>query len=199
MTGSLGFEDSYALGMREDDAVRLNVTRISDLRAHPRLRLGFSEEFLHRGDGWPKLKRRYRLPPDRRETARSRPGLPGACGRDSTPRTSTRRTPKSLTTHLRALADDLGISHLSAVLLYRLDLLRRSPPAGRRCVVSRDASRWTQQRLNARVKLERVSERAVAFHFLATTLRIEGEAAPEGRGRRVGRYVVEHLAWFWRH
>jgi len=41
--------------MREDDAVRL-IDAVSDLRAHPRLRLGFSEEFLHRGDGWPKLR-----------------------------------------------------------------------------------------------------------------------------------------------
>jgi len=50
------------------------------------------------------------------------------------------------------------------------------------------------RRLNERVKLERVSERDVASDFLATTLRVEGEANPEGRSRRVGRYVVEHLA-----
>ena len=62
MTGSLGFEDSYALGMSERDASRLGVTRISDLRGLPRLRLAFSEEFLHRRDGWPTLRKRYGLP-----------------------------------------------------------------------------------------------------------------------------------------
>ena len=35
MTRSLGFSDSYALGMREDAADRLHVRTISDLRDHP--------------------------------------------------------------------------------------------------------------------------------------------------------------------
>src|SRR5262249_25371609 len=62
MSGVLGFDDSYALGMKEADAARLHVTRLSDLRGLPRLRLAFSEEFLHRRDGWPTIEERYRLP-----------------------------------------------------------------------------------------------------------------------------------------
>src|SRR5262245_55124680 len=62
MTGSLGFENSYALGMSQSEADRLKVRRISDLRTHPELRLGFSEEFLHRDDGWQRLRMRYGLP-----------------------------------------------------------------------------------------------------------------------------------------
>ena len=41
---ALGFENGYALGMREDVADRLGIRRISDLRAHPGLRFGFSSE-----------------------------------------------------------------------------------------------------------------------------------------------------------
>ncbi|HVQ25058.1 MAG TPA: glycine betaine ABC transporter substrate-binding protein, partial [Planctomycetota bacterium] len=58
----LGFEDSYALGMREENAARVGVARISDVAAHPELRLVFSSEFMSRADGWPALQRAYQLP-----------------------------------------------------------------------------------------------------------------------------------------
>ena len=196
MTDSLGFENSYALGMRGADAVRLKVTRISDLQDHPRLRLGFSEEFLHRDDGWPSLRIRYRLP-----QAEVRPldhdVAYRALAAGDIDATDLYTTDAEIPYyHLRVLADDLQqFPVYRAVVLYRLDLLQRSPstvPAlqalqGRIAVDD-------MQRLNARVKLQRVSERAVASDFLAKTLRIEGRVASEGRARRVGRYVMEHLA-----
>jgi osmoprotectant transport system permease protein len=62
MSRSLGFSNSYALGMRADVARRLGIRTISDLRNHPDLRYGFSEEFKERpGDGWRPLKRSYGL------------------------------------------------------------------------------------------------------------------------------------------
>src|SRR5262249_43511430 len=36
----LGFDDSYAIGMRSSEAKRLGVSRLSDLVAHPELRFG---------------------------------------------------------------------------------------------------------------------------------------------------------------
>src|SRR5579859_4777260 len=41
MTRPLGFNDTYALGMREDLANRLEIRTISDLAHHPELKLGF--------------------------------------------------------------------------------------------------------------------------------------------------------------
>ena len=60
----LGFNDSYALAMREPVAEALGVRTISDLaRVAPgRLRLGFSHEFLARADGWPALRAAYSMP-----------------------------------------------------------------------------------------------------------------------------------------
>src|SRR5204862_7167485 len=58
----LGFNDTYAIGMRKEVAARLGIQKISDLRAHPNLRLGFSSEFMNRTDGWPGLRQRYWLP-----------------------------------------------------------------------------------------------------------------------------------------
>jgi osmoprotectant transport system permease protein len=59
----LGFNNSYALAMREADAQRLGIATISDLaRSTAPLRLGLSHVFLVRADGWPALQRAYGLP-----------------------------------------------------------------------------------------------------------------------------------------
>ncbi len=57
----LGFNNTYALAMRADDARAKGVGRLSDLKVHPELRLGLSQEFIGRADGWPGLKRTYDL------------------------------------------------------------------------------------------------------------------------------------------
>ncbi|TFZ03404.1 glycine betaine ABC transporter substrate-binding protein [Ramlibacter rhizophilus] len=59
----LGFNNSYALAMREDDAARLGIETLSDLaRAGASLRFGLSHEFLQRADGWNALKAAYGMP-----------------------------------------------------------------------------------------------------------------------------------------
>lgn len=59
-----GFNNTYALAMREDQAQKLGVKTISDLArlAPGALKLGLSHEFQVRADGWPALKRAYGLP-----------------------------------------------------------------------------------------------------------------------------------------
>ena len=62
----LGFNNTYALAMREDDARRLGIESISDLARLPpaqlqALRWSLSHEFLQRSDGWPGLRRAYGL------------------------------------------------------------------------------------------------------------------------------------------
>ncbi|HMO47972.1 MAG TPA: glycine betaine ABC transporter substrate-binding protein [Rubrivivax sp.] len=62
----LGFNNTYALAMREADAARFGIDSISALARLPaaeaaRLRFGLSHEFLVRADGWPALKRAYGL------------------------------------------------------------------------------------------------------------------------------------------
>ncbi|PEN13544.1 amino acid ABC transporter permease [Longibacter salinarum] len=66
MTDPLGFNNTYAIGMRADHADSLGIRTIGDLRNHPNLELGFSNEFMERGDGWPSLRRTYDLPHDAR-------------------------------------------------------------------------------------------------------------------------------------
>jgi glycine betaine/choline ABC-type transport system substrate-binding protein len=61
MSDPLGFNDGYALAVSRDTAARLGLRNISDLKAHPELRLGFTHEFLGRADGFPGLAQRYGL------------------------------------------------------------------------------------------------------------------------------------------
>lgn len=58
----LGFENTFALVMRGEDARRLGIRRISDLATHAAtIRPGFGYEFLEREDGFPGLVKTYGL------------------------------------------------------------------------------------------------------------------------------------------
>jgi osmoprotectant transport system permease protein len=60
----LGFHNGYALAMREERAKALGIRTLGDLAKHPGLKLGLSQEFIGRKDGWPGLKGAYQLPFD---------------------------------------------------------------------------------------------------------------------------------------
>lgn len=58
----LGFENTYAVAVREETATRYGLRTISDLaRASGRLRAGFTSDFIGRPDGLPGLRRAYGL------------------------------------------------------------------------------------------------------------------------------------------
>src|ERR1700682_3921697 len=126
----LGFNNTYALAMRGDDARTKGIARLSDLKAHPELRLGLSQEFIGRADGWPGLKLAYDLPfatprgPDpglAHEAIAERPV--GAMDIYST-------DAKIDKYGLTVLADDRQyFSRFDAGLLYRADLPQRFPRA----------------------------------------------------------------------
>src|SRR5438093_4037991 len=58
----LGFNNTYAIALRGDDARAKGIAKLSDLKTHSELKLGLSQEFIGRADGWPGLKRAYELP-----------------------------------------------------------------------------------------------------------------------------------------
>jgi len=57
----LGFENTFALVVRGEDAKRLGMAKISDLAAHPELKPGFGYEFVERKDGYRGLVEKYGL------------------------------------------------------------------------------------------------------------------------------------------
>ena len=189
MTAPLGFDNTYALGMRADRALDLGVNTVSDLAAHPGLRIGLSNEFMQRADGWPGLREAYSLP-----------HMPNGLDHDL----AYRGLESGAVDVIDLYSTDAEIAHYGlvvldddrryfpsyqAVYLYREDISRRAPDwtAALDAMAGRiDAA--TMRRLNARVKLDRQSESAVAAGWL-------GVDAPKTRGRmaRVARRTVEHL------
>lgn len=58
----LGFDDTYALAVKEDYAQKYNLRRISDLvKVQGDIKAGFSYEFMDRKDGWTRLAEAYHL------------------------------------------------------------------------------------------------------------------------------------------
>lgn len=126
---NLGFNDGYALAMRADTAARLGITKLSDLARHPTLRLGLSNEFIGRADGWAGLARRYGL-------QQQPTGLDHGLAYDAAAGGQTDvidiYTTDAKIDHLglRVLDDDGGhFPRYDAVLLYRLDVPQRFPKA----------------------------------------------------------------------
>jgi osmoprotectant transport system permease protein len=130
MSRPLGFNNTYALGIRETFAAQLGIRKISDLRQHPELKFGFSNEFMERGDGWPSLRDHYQLP--QKEVT----GLEHALAYRGLENGSIAVTdlystdPEIRYYDLRILEDDLGhFPHYRAVFLYRAELAERAPEA----------------------------------------------------------------------
>jgi len=61
ITKPLGFNNTYAIGLKSDLAEKLGIQKISDLKNHPELKFAFTNEFMNRNDGWPGLKKAYHL------------------------------------------------------------------------------------------------------------------------------------------
>jgi len=196
MSRPLGFNNTYALGMRPAQADSLKIRGISDLRAWPDLRFGFTNEFMDRGDGWPGLKRHYSLP---QRNVRGLDHDLAYRGLDSgdLDLTDFYSTDAEIAYYgFRVLEDDLGyFPAYRALILYREDLERRAPELVSRLLrLEGKIDAASMNRLNARVKIERVSETQTAAEFLRERLGVEGEIETEGFGRRLLDRTREHLA-----
>ena len=191
MTAGLGFNNTYVIGVRPQTADELGLATVSDLRSHPDLRFGFSNEFMNRGDGWPALRDRYRLPQtdvvglDHDLALR-------ALANASIDATDLYSTDADIAQYgFRMLADDLGhFRRYDAVLLFRDELNRRAPAvveALRGLAGTIDEARMIE--MNRRVKIEREPEAAVAAAFLDVAA-----PAQETFVQRQLRLLGEHLS-----
>ena len=168
----LGFNDSYAIAVTREARDRYGLRSISDLAAHPELRLGMTHEFLGRQDGWPGLARHYAL--RMRNVVGIQHELAYAAlaeGRiDATDIYTTDAQIERL--GLTVLEDDRKFfPRYDAVWLYRLDLATREPRA--LAAMKRLTGRINEARMiraNARVVLGRVPYPESADSLLAEVL-----------------------------
>ena len=191
----LGFNNTYAIGMREDVAQRLGIRTISDLRDHTDLVLGFSNEFMDRGDGWPSLRDVYKLPhTDVRGLQHDLAYR--ALQSDDIHAMDLYSTDAEIEYYgLRVLLDD--VEHFptyNAVLIYRPDLAVRAPAVIKALTRLEGAiDGATMSGLNKRAKIDRVSEDQVAADFLETTLRVSSEVVEVTILGRLLQRTREHL------
>lgn len=191
ISDTLGFNNTYAIGMRGETAARLTIRRISDLAAHPELRFGLSSEFLNRADGWPGLRARY--------------GLAGVDVRGMNHALAYRALASGAIDVLDLYSTDAEIAYYGlvtldddrgyfptydAVFLYRLALRRSAPEF----VAALDALAGhidapAMQRMNAEVKIDGRDEASVAAEFLGVAARTDAD----GFWTRLGARSVEHL------
>ena len=195
MTHPLGFNDTYALGMTDAAAAKLSIRTISDLRKHPGLRFGFSNEFIDRKDGWPALRTTYALP--QTDVAGLDHDLAyRAVAAGKTDVIDLYSTDAEIAFyHLRVLDDDQRLfPEYQAVYLYRLDLTQHAPAmiaALRRLENSIDASQMIA--MNAAAKLQGVPETRVASDFLLSALQTRTNADDVTLAGRLWLRTREHL------
>ncbi len=175
----LGFNNGYALAMRAERAQALGIRTLGDLAKHPALKLGLSQEFIGRADGWPGLKAAYGLPfatPAGLDHGLAYEAL--AAGRIDVMDIYT--TDAKIERYgLRALEDERGyFPRYDAVLFYRLDLPGRAPQAWARLQkLERRIDERTMIRLNAAAELQGRS-------FAEAAALLDDDSSRETAGRR---------------
>ena len=192
MAGPLGFEDTYAIGMRRPDAARLGIRSLSQLAKHPELEIGLTNEFLRRRDGWPRLRQVYGFSDahvrgmDHQLAYRAlRSGNIAATDLYST-------DPEIQAAELVVLEDDRrAFPRYDAVLLYRAVV----PEPAVRALASLEGAIPAQEMIamNARALLDHVPEAQIASDFLRTKFGVASEAKSLGAWQRIWRRTVEHL------
>ena len=168
---SLGFNNTYALAMAQEQAARLGINRISDLVAHPGLRFGLTQEFIGRADGWRGLRAHYSLPFDTPRGVDH--GLKfGAVTAGQLDVIDVYSTDAAIEGHrLRVLVDDRAyFPRYDAVLLYRTGLEQRLPRTHAALVALQGRlDDVTMRRLNARAEIGGERFGAIAATFVAGT------------------------------
>lgn len=192
MTGELGFNNTYALVMTKERAGQLGISKISDLKAHPELKVGVSHEFLERKDGWKPLTARYALAmPDVKGIDHSLAYAALKSGAiEITDAYST--DAKIAEDNLLVLDDDLGyFPQYKAVFLYRKELPEKAVSALASMEGTLNESRMTA--LNA--EAERTKDYAAAAQrYLTEQAKTAVAAVPtESIAAKIVRLTLQHL------
>src|SRR5215831_15057850 len=182
----LGFNNTYALAIRGEDARAKGISRLSDLKSHPDLRLGLSQEFIGRADGWPGLKRAYDLPFDTPRGLDHGIAYEAIAGRQVDAIDIYSTDAKIDKYGLTVLDDDRKyFPRYDAVLLYRADLPQRLPKTWAALAKLEgtidDAS---MRKMNAAAELDGKDFASIATSFL--TKQAAAPAAAQAPAKRAG-------------
>lgn len=191
----LGFNNTYAIGVSEELARRLGLTKISQLKSLPDLAFGFTNEFLNRIDGWPGLRDHYQLP-QRQVTGLDHDLAYRALSSGEIDLTDLYSTDADIAYyHLRVLEDDRHyFPEYQAMFLYRADLAGRAPQLVQ--IFDELANSLTDdqmRQLNARAKLNHEPEALIAADFLDQKFGWQAHNVSDNLWRQLGRNTLDHL------
>lgn len=188
----LGFNNTYALGMRSARALELGIRTISDLAKFPELRIGVSSEFRHRQDGWPGLRLAYRLG-HRRVSGLDHDVAYRALEQGDIDVTDLYTTDAEIPYYdLATLRDDLGyFPNYQAVILYRLPLREKFQPVLDK--LAGKISETSMIEMNRRGKIDKTPPNQIAADFLRQSLAENVEIFHTTVAQRMVRTTLAHL------
>lgn len=195
MSKSLGFANTYAFGMKEEEAERLSITSISDLKAHPNLRFGFSSEFMERADGWPGVRASYDLP-HTNVTGMDHELVYKGLAKGAIDVAELYTTDGEIAHYdLRVLKDDKEhFPEYEAVLLFRKDAIERYPKLKdvmRQMEGSIDEA--TMAKFNAMSKIGGQTEQTVSQKMLGEVYAVDAALGETTLAERIRDRSMEHL------
>ncbi len=194
-TYPIGFNNTYALGMKREQAEELGIQSISDLKNHPALRFGFTNEFLDRNDGWKGLKERYEF--DEVDVTGLDHDLAyrglEAGNIDVIDLYSTDAEIEYYS--LVSLEDDQQFFPIyEAVFIYRKELEELYPDfINKLKQTAGTIDEQTMSSMNAAVKIEGESDSEVAAVYLSTTFNIRTEIEKESIWKDLWKHTLDHL------
>lgn len=191
----LGFNNTYAIGMKKEEAEKLGIEKISGLRKHPNLKFGFTNEFMDRKDGWRGLQRLYNLPQTNVNGLDHDLAYRGLAS-SSIDVIDLYSTDAEINYYnLKVLEDDLNyFTDYQAVLLYRKDLAKYYPQVVETLQKLINAISESQMiEMNSDVKLNGKSEELVAAHFIKNKFSIESNYVESTFLSRLWHNTKEHL------
>lgn len=195
ITNPLGFNNTYALGMREKEAEELGITKISDLAVHPELKHGYSNEFMDREDGWPGVKKTYELAPNS-VTGLDHDLAYRGLEAGNIDVIDLYSTDAEIDYYdIKVLKDDRNFfPEYQAVFVYRKELEEKRPEVID--LIKKMEGKIAENRMvemNAAVKIEGRNSRKVASGFIEQTFGISTEVASDGMWQRLWKNTLGHL------
>jgi osmoprotectant transport system permease protein len=195
MSSTLGFNDTYAIGMKINLAKKLNIEKISDLKNHPDLKIGFSNEFMDRKDGWPGLKRAYNLSQKDVRGLDHDLAYRGLESGDIDVIDLYSTDAEIDYYNLKVLKDDKNFfPEYKAVFLYRADLAKKAPETLQQILnLENSITEASMIKMNEEVKIGGKTENNVASEFVKSAFGIKSIYQPETIWDRLIKNTKQHL------
>ena len=193
--GSIGFNNTYTIGMEKKFAEKLGIKKISDLKKHPSLAFGFTNEFMDREDGWHGLQRTYNMP-QTNVTGLDHDLAYKGLASGSIDIIDLYSTDAEIEYYdLKVLKDDLHyFPEYKAVILYRKEIEKTHPGIIEKLrMLKNSIPETTMIKMNSEVKINKESESSVAANFLKNKFSIQSSFTESTFLSRLWYNTKEHL------